>query len=146
MELDGRVLGKPSSAAEAVEMLRSLRGREHRVVTAVALMDAATSEQAHAHRVSRVVMRAYSDDEIAAYVDSGDPMDKAGAYAVQSTDFAPAAEVRGCYLNVVGLPVCTLVKLADAFGVRLTPALAGAWPELARCPECARALARSGGG
>ncbi len=144
VELDGEVLGKPRDSDEAIAMLRKLRGQAHRVVTAVALVDAATGAEVHTYRASRVLMREYSDDEIAAYVASGDPMDKAGAYAVQSAGFAPAAEVRGCYLNVVGLPVCTLAKLADAFGVRLALAVDDAWPELARCPDCARAVARMG--
>ena len=145
VEVDGEVLGKPRDGDEATAMLRRLRGREHRVVTSVALVDAATGDEVHSHRASRVRMREYGDDEIAAYVASGDPMDKAGAYAVQSAGFAPAAEVRGCYLNVVGLPVCTLAKLADAFGVRLAIDAGDAWPELARCPDCAKAAARSGG-
>ena len=138
VELDGAVLGKPTDAQQAVEMLHALRGREHRVVTAVALVDAATGELVDGYRASRVVMRDYTEEELDAYVASRDPLDKAGAYGVQSEDFAPAAEVRGCYLNVVGLPVCTLLKLAERFGVRLGPAPELPWPELDRCPECAR--------
>ena len=89
---------------------------------------------------SRVVMRDYSDAEIESYVVSGDPMDKTGAYAVQSAEFAPAAEVRGCFLNVVGLPVCLTLRLAGRFGLRLKPAIDGPWPELRRCPECERGV------
>ena len=145
VELDGAVLGKPADAAEATAMLRSLRGREHRVITGLALVDAATGEERSGYRASRVIMRDYTDDEIAAYVASGDPFDKAGAYAVQSETFAPAAEVRGCYLNVVGLPVCELLKVAAGFGLRLDPSPSLPWPELERCPQCAaRAAGRSG--
>ena len=144
VELDGAVLGKPADAAEATAMLRSLRGREHRVITGLALVDAATGEERSGYRASRVIMRSYTDDEIAAYVASGDPFDKAGAYAVQSESFAPAAEVRGCYLNVVGLPVCELLKVAAGFGLRLDPSPALPWPELERCPQCsARAAGRA---
>ena len=144
VELDGAVLGKPADEAEATAMLRSLRGREHRVITGVALVDAATGEERSGYRASRVLMRDYTDDEIAAYVASGDPFDKAGAYAVQSEIFAPAAEVRGCYLNVVGLPVCELLKIAGGFGLRLDPSPALPWPELERCPRCAsRAAGRA---
>ena len=144
VELDGAVLGKPADAAEATAMLRSLRGREHRVITGVALVDAATGEERSGYRASRVIMRDYTDDEIAAYVASGDPFDKAGAYAVQSETFAPAAEVRGCYLNVVGLPVCELLKVAAGFGLRLDPSPSLPWPELERCPQCAaRAAGRA---
>ncbi len=144
VELDGTVLGKPADEAEATAMLRALRGREHRVITGIALVDAATGEERSSYRASRVTMRAYTDDEIATYVASGDPLDKAGAYAVQSETFAPAAEVRGCYLNVVGLPVCELLKVAAGFGLRLDPTPALPWPELERCPQCsARAAGRN---
>ena len=137
VELDGVVLGKPRDDGDAVRMLRDLRGREHRVITAVALVDAATGETAEGYRASRVVMRDYTDEEIAAYVASGAPMDKAGAYGVQDEAFAPAAEVRGCYLNVVGLPVCETLKLAERFGLRPRLRLDGQWPALERCPACA---------
>jgi 23S rRNA (uracil1939-C5)-methyltransferase len=138
VELDGEVLGKPVDADDAWRMLRALRAREHRVITGVALIDAATGDERTAFRASRVVMRDYSDDEIESYIASGDPFDKAGAYAVQHEGFAPAAEVRGCYLNVVGLPVCTLLKEAERFGLRIKPQADLPWPELSHCPECAK--------
>ena len=138
VELDGVMLGKPRDEEDAARMLRALRGREHRVVTAVALVDAATGEAAEAYRASRVLMRGYADAEIAAYVASGAPMDKAGAYGVQDEAFAPAQEVRGCYLNVVGLPVCETLTLAERFGLRLRLRPGEPWPELARCPACTR--------
>ena len=137
VELDGVVLGKPHDSEDAARMLRDLRGREHRVITAVALVDATTGEAAEGYRASRVLMREYTDDDIAAYVASGAPMDKAGAYGVQDEAFAPAAEVRGCHLNVVGLPVCETLKLAERFGLRLRPRLSEPWPALERCPACA---------
>ena len=65
-------------------------------------------------------------------------MDKAGAYAVQSQAFAPAKRVTGCYLNVVGLPVCSLLDMAGRFGLRVKPDVAGDWADLERCPECAK--------
>jgi septum formation protein len=123
--LDGRVLGKPRDAAEAAAMLRALRGRTHTVVTGVALALAQTGadaggDDAEAHLRStavatRVHMRAYGDEEIAGYVASGDPLDKAGAYGVQHPGFQPVARVEGCYLAVVGLPLCAVAALlADA--------------------------------
>lgn len=121
--LDGRVLGKPQDAAEAAAMLRALRGRAHTVVTGVALALAQTNAGAGgaaAHLRStavatRVHMRAYGDEEIAGYVASGDPLDKAGAYGVQHPGFQPVARVAGCYLAVVGLPLCAVAALlADA--------------------------------
>jgi MAF protein len=138
VDLDGVVLGKPTDADDARAMLASLRGREHRVLTAIALIDAATGETHEGYRASRVLMREYTDDEVDAYIASGDPFDKAGAYAVQSESFSPAAEVRGCYLNVMGLPVCTLLKLTERAGLRLQVDVDSPWPELAHCPECAK--------
>ena len=138
VELDGEPLGKPRDAADAWRMLRALRGREHRVVTAVAFADAATGESAVGHRASRVLMRAYGDGEIAAYVESGAPMDKAGAYGVQDAAFAPVAEVRGCRLNVVGLPPCETLQMAERFGLRMRPKPDLPWPELEACPACAK--------
>ncbi len=138
VELDGKVLGKPKDTNDAWRMLTALRNREHRVITGVALIDAATGDERASYRASRVVMRDYSDDEINSYISSGDPFDKAGAYAVQHKEFSPAAEVRGCYLNVVGLPVCTLLKEVARFGLRVRPAPEPPWAELSYCPECAK--------
>ncbi len=139
------VMGKPRDAADAVAMLRELRGREHQVVTGVALVDAATGETLVGHRSSRVLMREYTEPEIEDYVATGDPLDKAGAYAVQSASFRSAAEVRGCYLNVVGLPVCTFMKLLDRFGVSMHLNAAAidlhGWEEWHRCRECVRSVA-----
>jgi len=122
--LDGEVLGKPGSPQEAVAMLRRLRGRPHRVLTAIAV---ATGGSVHVDVVSTDVhMRSYTDEDIAAYVASGDPLDKAGAYAVQHAGFRPVASVCGCYQNVVGLPLCHLCRRLQAEGVplrRLPPAL-----------------------
>ena len=148
VEADGRALGKPADAEEAAETLRLLRGREHRVITALAAVDAATGREEAAHCVSRVTMRDYGDAEIAAYVASGAPFDKAGAYGVQDEAFAPAAEVRGCYLNVVGLPVCALFDLLDRVGARAAAgadAALAAWPPLMRCPACAKQARRAAG-
>ena len=127
-------------------MLRTLRGREHRVITALAAVDAATGREEAAHRVSRVLMREYGEAEIAAYVASGAPFDKAGGYGVQDAEFAPAAEVRGCYLNVVGLPVCALFELLERVGARAAiGADAAGWPPLTRCPACAKQARRAAG-
>ncbi len=119
---NGEVLGKPSDAAEAVAMLRRLRGTTHRVITGIAVLkpgDAAIV----CHVVSGVKMRHYSDAEIENYVASGDPLDKAGAYGVQNEAFHPAEAVDGCYLNVVGLPLCKLVRMLRDMRVEVQPAL-----------------------
>ena len=118
--LDERPLGKPGSRDEARTMLRALRGRSHEVVTAVVLrLEVSEGREAAATVTSRVLMRAYTDDEIDAYVATGEPDDKAGAYAVQGDGARLVAGVEGCYTNVVGLPLATTARLLRGFG--LTP-------------------------
>ncbi len=112
---EGRILGKPQSAEEAWQMLRALRGKRHEVITAVALWfaDRLRSEIDR----SVVLMRSYSDDEIAAYIASGDPMDKAGAYAIQSPQFRPVARLEGCFAGVMGLPLALVARLLGEAGI-----------------------------
>ncbi len=119
--LDGRVLGKPVNRAQAREMLRSLRGREHQVMTGVALVDAADQHAQVTSKSSLVTMRDYSDDQMEAYVASGEPMDKAGAYAVQDRVFRPAEQLEGCYTNVMGLSLCSLVDMLQGAGLEVGP-------------------------
>lgn len=123
--LDGQVLGKPKDEEHARQMLLALRGRWHRVVTGVvvsALIDGKL--KVHGARCTTpVLMRNYSDEEMAAYIASGSPMDKAGAYGVQHPQFQPTERIEGCYENVVGLPLCVLVDLLAEFGV--SPATQG---------------------
>ncbi len=107
--LDGEILGKPTDRDEAVAMLRRLRGRAHDVLSSVTLIAPDGAEITECAE-SRVVMRDYGDAEIQAYVDSGDPMDKAGAYAIQNHAFHPVARIEGCYANVMGLPLCHLAR------------------------------------
>ena len=108
--LDGRVLGKPKGFPEATGMLKSLR-KDHQVITGIAVVTVADGREHTASQGSAVTMREYSNTEIEAYVSSGEPMDKAGAYAVQDKFFQPAARIEGCYPNVMGLPLCLLVDL-----------------------------------
>lgn len=115
--LDGLVLGKPADANEATAMLRSLRERSHEVLSAVFALDPASGRQATALSRSVVWMRGYSDDEIAAYVASGDPMDKAGAYAIQNRAFAPVAHMEGCFSGVMGFPLGHVAQVLAAIGL-----------------------------
>lgn len=134
--LDGRILGKPRSPHEARDFLRLLRGRWHEVITGVAVMNttarttlaesdrtapdsAATSPGlvGAKHETTRVMLREFTDDEIEAYVASGDPLDKAGAYAIQNEDFRPVQSMMGSWSNVVGLPLGLTAELLDAAGV-----------------------------
>ena len=132
--IDRYILGKPTDAAEATRMLRRLRGRSHSVVTGIALADAATGVELTSAKVSRVHMREYTDEEIAAYVESGEPFDKAGAYAVQDDKFRPAERIEGCYLNTVGLPLCDLLTLLKRIGAPVTFRKDYVIPP--GCPDC----------
>lgn len=115
---DGDILGKPATEAEALQMLRRLRGRTHRVVTAVALFSSAAHEMNIENCETSVTMRAYGERELLDYVRGGSPMDKAGAYGIQDERFSPvdAAKMSGCYANVMGLPLCHLARAMRRLG------------------------------
>ena len=132
--LNGRVMGKPRDESEAVRMLAGLRGRKHQVVTGMAVVDGATGRSTLACRETTVLMRDYSDYEIRAYVSSGKALDKAGAYGIQDAEFHPAASIEGCYLNVVGLPLCELVSLLETFDLRTRPR--PGWNPPPECVDC----------
>jgi MAF protein len=112
---EGRLLGKPAGPEEAARMLRSLRGRDHAVITGVALATGTALRADHA--ATSVTMRDYAEAEIVAYIARGEPFDKAGAYAIQDPVFRPVARIRGCYPNVVGLPLCVTVSLLRRSGL-----------------------------
>ncbi|HEU5229667.1 MAG TPA: Maf family protein [Ktedonobacteraceae bacterium] len=136
--LNGEVLGKPRDEAHARELLLSLRGRWHQVVTGVVVSTLINGklQLAGASCSTPVLMRNYSLEEVDAYIASGDPMDKAGAYGIQHPQFQPTERINGCYLNVVGLPLCVLVDLLARFDVY------PANPECAKigCPWSERCL------
>lgn len=121
--LDGEILGKPRDADEAAAMLSRLQGRTHRVVTGVAVLDAATGRSRTAAEETRVTLRELSPAEIAAYVAGGEPMDKAGAYAVQGLGAVLVTRIEGCFYNVVGLPLALTADLLQDFGLSLRDAL-----------------------
>jgi MAF protein len=104
------LLGKPRDADEARAMLTRLRGRSHHVYSAVTLLDTQSGREVTDLAATEVPMRAYGDDEIAAYIATGDPFDKAGAYAIQHRGFTPVAEMSGCFASVMGLPLCHLLR------------------------------------
>jgi septum formation protein len=113
--LDNHILAKPEDAADAARMLRMLSGRTHRVITGVAIATPKGVEVAA--EITGVQFRTMSEEEIAAYVASGEPMDKAGAYAIQGLAAKWIPRVEGCYFNVVGLPlalVATMLEEADS--------------------------------
>jgi septum formation protein len=115
--LEGEILGKPADALDAVRILQRLRGRTHQVLTGLALLPTDGDRMVVELCLTDVVMRDYTDDEIWAYVHSGDPLDKAGAYAIQHNGFHPVARLEGCFANVIGLPLCILLPLLQARGV-----------------------------
>jgi septum formation protein len=115
--LDGRYLGKPRDAADAARMLRALGGRTHEVVTGLAIVEAPSGREETTAVTTRVAMVGVDDDEIAAYVATGEPLDKAGAYALQGQGARLVARVDGCFSNVVGLPVETTRRLLERWGL-----------------------------
>ncbi|MDN5344745.1 MAG: nucleoside triphosphate pyrophosphatase [Clostridia bacterium] len=117
--LQGQVLGKPASAAEAVAMLEFLSGRTHTVYTGVAVVRAPAGPAAAAHACTEVTFRQLSSAIIAAYVASGEPMDKAGAYGIQGRGALLVAGINGDYFNVVGLPLVKVAELLEQFGVNV---------------------------
>ena len=113
--VDGRVFGKPHSEAEARAMLRTLSGRSHQVYTGVCVMKGAETEQAFER--SHVHFRPLSEEEIGAYVATGEPMDKAGAYGAQGLGALFVQGIEGDFFNVMGLPLCTLGQMLKKQGV-----------------------------
>lgn len=109
--LDNEILGKPEDAADAARMLRLLSGRSHRVITGVALVTAKSTEVAA--EVTAVRFLTLSEAEIEAYVATGEPMDKAGAYAIQGRAARWIPRIEGCYFNVVGLPLALVSTLLE---------------------------------
>lgn len=118
--IDGDPLGKPLDAAEARAMLRRLRGRSHAVITGLAMVDTGADRAEATAVVSEVMMRNYADSVIEAYVASGEPLDKAGAYAIQGAGAGLVGGWIGSYSNIVGLPLEATAGLLGRFGVPLT--------------------------
>jgi septum formation protein len=115
---DGEILGKPVDAADATRMLLLLSGRTHHVVTGVAVVGGAELVEVAAE-VTQVTVRTLSPQEIAEYVAGGEPMDKAGAYAIQGYAARWIPRISGCYFNVVGLPLALVASLLEGVELRL---------------------------
>lgn len=113
----GRLLGKPFSAAKAKEMLAFLSGKEHEVFTGLALVQKPLLRAAVAHERTRVKFRPLAPEQINRYVATGEPLDKAGAYAIQGLGAIFIEKIEGCYFNVVGLPLALLARLMQEFGL-----------------------------
>lgn len=120
---NGEFLGKPVDEEDARRMLTQLRGRVHQVLTGIALMDSQTGGFFEDVCSTNVPMRHYSDAEIESYIASGDPMDKAGAYAIQHDGFHPVEGLMGCFASVMGLPLCHLTVGLWALGATVPEGL-----------------------
>lgn len=118
--IDGEILGKPNDAVNARQMLRRLAGRRHTVLTGVCLVLGDTQQAVTGVESSDVSMSDLSDEEIRWYVDTGEPLDKAGSYAIQGLGALLVTEVYGNYTNVVGLPLPLTQKLLRRLGYDLS--------------------------
>jgi septum formation protein len=110
--VDDHILAKPANPADAARMLRLLSGRTHRVITGVAVASAEGTRTAA--EVTAVQFRTLTEDKIAAYIASGEPMDKAGAYGIQGLAAKWIPRIEGCYFNVVGLPLALVTTMLEA--------------------------------
>lgn len=117
--LGDEILGKPEDESEAFEMLSSLSGHWHHVVTGVTVLDTYTGAASSSHEITGVKMRELSDDAIKAYVKSGEPLGKAGACAIQGRGGVFVERIEGCYFNVVGLPLPRLVNIFYDIGINI---------------------------
>jgi MAF protein len=119
--IDGdEILGKPADAKDAARMLSQLRGRTHQVYTGLAVYRLRDEKMLTELSITDVPMRSYNDEEIAAYVKTGDPLDKAGAYAIQHPEFRPVESMSGCYASVMGLPMCHVLRALKKLDVQTT--------------------------
>jgi nucleoside triphosphate pyrophosphatase len=115
--IDGEALGKPSGPEDARAMLRRLRGREHEVVTGIAVVDARSGRCESTAVASRVRMAEYDESEIDAYVVTGEPLDKAGAYAIQGRGAGLIDRIDGSFTNVIGLPLVEVGRALEEAGL-----------------------------
>ena len=117
--LDGRALGKPSDEEDARRMLELLSGRTHKVATGICIFEKPGGSCRTSHVITEVTFKDLSNQEIENYLRSGEPMDKAGAYGIQGKGGLLVEGIRGCYYNVVGLPLPELYSMLREFGIDL---------------------------
>jgi septum formation protein len=116
---EGKILGKPHHAAQAKKMLTMLGGKSHTVMTGYTIIDSATGKTATGISETAVHFRRLSEEEIDAYIKTGEPLDKAGAYAIQGLGALLVDRIEGDYYNVIGLPLCPLMEDLKKFGVKI---------------------------
>jgi len=117
--IDGRIIGKPDSASGARAMLAALSGRPHTVITGFTVLNTLTHKAVSRSVATTVHLKPITESEIAAYVNTGEPLDKAGAYAIQGLGAVLVERIEGDYYNVVGLPLCALAEVLKQFGVNV---------------------------
>jgi septum formation protein len=130
--LRGRIIGKPRTAGEAREILRCLSGKSHRVITGITVIDTATHNMAARVVETRVYFKPLSPREISSYVKTGEPLDKAGAYAIQGMGSVIVEKIAGDYYNVMGLPLNALAECLNKFGVNVLGAMPQTGPRFPR--------------
>jgi len=114
---DGAILGKPRDKQDAFNMLKGLSGSWHEVMTGIAVIDANSFKYDKCVEITRVKMKELKDETINAYINSGEPLDKAGAYGIQGLGAVLIDRIEGCYFNVVGLPISQLSDILKKYGV-----------------------------
>ncbi len=117
--LKSRVFGKPRSKKEAKEMLKSLSGKTHTVITGYTIMDAETGKKLSRAVESKVFFKRLNEDEIETYIKSGEPLDKAGAYGVQGLGAVIVKRIEGDFFNVMGLPLNSVAESLKKFGIKV---------------------------
>lgn len=134
--LGDQIFGKPTSPSQAHYILKQLKGKTHRVVTGLTVHGAPGYEMISMATSTDVRLRTYTDLDIITYVNSGIPFDRAGSYGIQDRPFAPVADIKGCYLNVIGLPLCSVLSLMKEISVVLDLQTEQRIPYRDRCHPC----------
>ena len=135
VEMNNNIFCKPLDRRDAKTMLQKLGGHAHTVFTGVTALDGRTGIWKSSVTSTKVHMRKYSEKELDTYVDTGRPFDKAGGYAIQDLQFNPVNHIQGCYLNVIGFPICEVMTLIKNLGVNTTLKESFTPPE--QCQDCA---------
>lgn len=117
--LDDEILGKPQNMDDAFQMLKRLQGRNHKVYSGVAIINVKSDQSLTSHQMTHVYMNSLTDEEIRLYIDTKEPLDKAGSYGIQGIGSLFIEKIEGDYFNVVGLPLSLLVQLLRSFGINV---------------------------
>jgi septum formation protein len=117
--IDNEILGKPENEKDAFDTIKRLSGKSHFVFTGIAIIETAEGRTMVSHAKTKVIFRDIQDDEILAYIKSGEPDDKAGSYGIQGKGAVLVEGIDGCYFNIVGLPIACLCSMLKSFGVEV---------------------------